>query len=357
MIAEHLGFDSWFQERLDHDRLAGHMAVRVTAVNRNNYLVNGGAGDVPAEITGKLRFGTESPLDLPAVGDWVYARVVNSGTMAVIDGILPRRTLLKRKTPGRRIEFQLIAANIDTALIMQSLDADYNIRRLERYLAMANESRIHPVALMSKSDLLTPEQIEVKRAAVEALMPEIEILAFSNTAGAGLEEVRALFVPGKTYCLLGSSGVGKTTLLHHLIGQELFRTQEVRKKDGKGRHTTSRRQLIVLENGAMIIDTPGMRELGNMDISEGLEDTFREITRLAARCRYSDCTHVHEKGCAVRAAVQNGLVSQERYRNYVKMVKESDHYERSYVERRHRDKQFGKFIKSTKKQIKKIKNR
>jgi len=355
MIVEQPGFDSWFQERLDHDRLAGHTIARVTAVNRNNFLVNGGGGDIPAEMTGKLRFSADSSLDHPAVGDWVYAQFVNQGTMAIIDGILPRRTLLKRKTPGRRIEFQLIAANIDTALIIQGLDGDYNIRRLERYLAMAHESRIHPVALLSKSDLLTAEQIEKKKAAIEALMPETKILAFSNADGAGLETVRALCVAGKTYCMLGSSGVGKTTLLHHLIGKEMFRTREVRKKDGKGRHTTSRRQLIILANGAMIIDTPGMRELGNMDISEGIEDTFEEITGLAEQCRYSDCTHVHEKGCAVREAVQNGLIPEERYRNYVKMMKESAHYERSYLERRRREKQFGKFIKSTKKEIKKIK--
>jgi ribosome biogenesis GTPase len=355
MPIEQLGFDSWFRQRLDDDRLAGHTIARITAVNRNNYLVNGGEGDVPGEMTGKLRFSADSPLDHPAVGDWIYAQFINQGTMAIIAGVLPRRTLLKRKTPGRRVEFQLIAANIDTALIIQGLGSDYNIRRLERYLAMAHESRIHPVALLSKSDLLSAEQIEKKRAAIRALMPEVEILAFSNTDGTGLEPVRSLFVPGKTYCMLGSSGVGKTTLLHHLIGQEMFRTRKVREKDGKGRHTTSRRQLIVLENGAMIIDTPGMRELGNMDITEGLEDTFQEITRLADGCRYGDCTHVHEEGCAVRAAVQKGLILQERYRNYVKMVKESAHYERSYVERRRRDKQFGKFIKSTKKQIKKIK--
>jgi ribosome biogenesis GTPase len=353
MLAERLGFDAWFQGRLDHDRFTDHTVARVTAVNRNNYLINGGEGDIPAEITGKLRFGAESPLDHPAVGDWVYVQLVNQGTMAIIDGILPRRTLLKRKTSGRRVEFQPIAANIDTALIMQSLDADYNIRRLERYLAMVLESRIRPVALLSKSDLLTAEQIEKKMAAVETLMPEIEILAFSNADGAGLEAIRALFAARETYCLLGSSGVGKTTLLHHLIGREIFRTQAVREKDGKGRHTTSRRQLIVLAGGAMIIDTPGMRELGNLDISEGLEDTFPEITRLAEGCRYDDCTHTHEQGCAVRSAVQEGSIPEERYRNYIKMRKEAAHYERSYMERRRRDRQFGKFIKSAKKQIKK----
>jgi len=353
MIVKHLGFDVWFQQRIDHGRLAGHTIARVTAVNRNNYLVNGGGGDVSAEMTGKLRFSAESPLDHPAVGDWIYAQFVNQGTMAIIDGILPRRTLLKRKTPGRRIEFQLIAANIDTALIMQGLDADYNIRRLERYLAMAHESHIHPVALLSKSDLLPTDEIAERTDAIRELMPDVQILAFSNADGTGLEAVKSLFIPGKTYCLLGSSGVGKTTLLHHLIGEEIFRTQEVRQKDGKGRHTTSRRQLIILENGAMIIDTPGMRELGNMDISEGLEDTFQEITRLAEDCRYVDCTHMHEKDCAVRSAVQEGLIPEERYRNYIKMRKEAAHYERSYVERRRRDRQFGKFVKSVMKSKKK----
>ncbi len=352
MSIEKLGFNKWFKDKIDSTKLAGCHIARVSAVNRNNYLINDGNKDVPAEPTGKLMFTADSPLDFPAVGDWVCARYLDNESFAVIHEILPRKSMLKRKTPGKKIEFQLIAANIDTALTMQSLDTDYNIRRLERYLVMIHEGDIHPVVLLSKSDLLKPEETEKKKAAIHKAMPNSEIVAFSNHSDSGLDPIRELLVPGRTYCLIGSSGVGKTTLLNNLMGKALFQTQAVREKDGKGRYTTARRQLIVLENGSIMIDTPGMRELGNMDVETGLWETFGEIAQLSDQCRYKDCTHTLEKGCAVLAALEDGIISHERYQNYIKMRKESLHYEMSYLEKRRKDKQFGKFCKSAMKQRK-----
>jgi ribosome biogenesis GTPase len=347
-----LGFDGWFQDHVDPEKLNGLQMARVIAVNKNNYVIHNGKDDVLAELSGKLLFRADSPLDYPAVGDWVYTQYFNDETAAIIHEILPRRTVLRRKTAGKRVEFQLIAANIDTAMIMQSLDANFNIRRLERYLVMINEAHINPVVLLSKSDLLSARETENRKADIQKVMPDVPIVAFSNKDDSGLDMVAKLLVSGRTYCLLGSSGVGKTTLLNNLMRQERFETRDIREKDGKGRHTTARRELILLENGAMIIDTPGMRELGNIDVESGISDTFGEITELSERCRYADCTHTRETGCAVLAAVKDGTLSQERYINFIKMKKESAHYEMSYLEKRRQQKRFGRFIKSAKKNMK-----
>ena len=291
-------------------------------------------------------FNADSPLDYPAVGDWVYAQFVDDESFAVIHEIVPRKSLIKRKTSGKKIDIQLIAANIDTAMIIQSLDFNYNIRRLERYLVMVSETNIRPVVLLSKSDLLTPEEIEKKEIDIHTVMPNIQIVAFSNTNDSGLDRVKDLLISGETYCLLGSSGVGKTTLLNNFMNEAIFETQIVSEKDGKGRHTTTRRQLIILENGAMIIDTPGMRELGIIAVESGLSDTFKEIAELLDQCRYNDCTHIMEEGCAVLAALEDGMISKERYQSYLKMNKEALYNEMSYLEKKRRDKQFGKLCKS-----------
>ncbi|MCK5454873.1 MAG: ribosome small subunit-dependent GTPase A [Calditrichia bacterium] len=348
-----LGFNDWFQNKVDPGKSADLQIARVITVNKDNYTINNGRAETVAEITGKLIFKADSPLDYPAVGDWVYTQYFDEGFFAIIHDILPRKSLLKRKTPGKKIDFQLIAANIDTALIMQSLDENYNLRRLERYLVMIYNSEINPLVLLSKSDLATPDEIENKRADIRNVMPDVQVVAFSNNDDADLERMNQLLISEKTYCLLGSSGVGKTTLLNNLLHEERFDTQAIREKDGRGRHTTARRQLIVLENGSMIIDTPGMRELGNMDIETGLSDTFGEIAALAGDCRFNDCTHTQEEGCTVLAALKEGIISQERYQNYLKMKKESAYYDRSYLEKRQRDKEFGKMYKSVMKHKKK----
>lgn len=352
MNIEKFGFDKWFQDRIDSAKLTNHQIARIMTVNKNGYTINDGKNDVFAEITGKMVFNADSPLDLPAVGDWVYVQFFDDDSLAIIHEILPRKSLLKRKTSGKKIEFQLIAANIDTAFIIQSLDANYNPRRLERYMVMINESRIQPVVLLSKSDLLDSDEIEKKIWDIQRITPDLSIVAFSNENGFGLDRVKALLVSGKTYCLLGSSGVGKSTLLNNLMNKEVFETQPVRERDGKGRHTTARRQLIILQNGAMVVDTPGMRELGNFAVESGLSDTFNEIAALTDECRFNDCTHVSEEGCAVLGALKNGMISKERYQSYIKMIKESVYNEMSYLEKRRKDKAFGKLCRSVMKQKK-----
>jgi len=343
---EALGFNHWFQDRIDSTKASDCQIARVITVTKENYVIRNGKNDALAVLTGKLRFNADSPLDYPTVGDWVYAVSSDDDSLAIIPEILPRKTILTRKTAGKRVKIQLIAANIDIAFIVQSVDYNYNLRRLERYLAMINAAHIRPIVLLSKSDLLSPSDVEEKVAGIREGMPNLQIVAFSNKSNSGLPQIIELLVPNETYCLLGSSGVGKTTLLNNLLGEALFETQPIREKDGKGRHTTTRRQLSTLKNGAMLIDTPGMKEMGNFGTESGINETFDEIAELSTQCRYNDCSHTQEKGCAVLAALQNGTISQERYQNYERMNNESAHYKMSYLEKRRKDKQFDKLCKS-----------
>ncbi len=353
---EKLGFDKWFQDNIDSERMGDSEIVRVISVHRDSYIITNGEKDTFAELSGKVLFNAESPLDYPSVGDWVLTNFYKD-SLAMIHEILPRKTLLSRKTSGKKIDLQLIAANIDVAFIIQSLDSNFNPGRLERYLVMVNENNIRPIVLLSKSDLSSDGEIENNIIEIQKIASHITVQPFSNENGHGLGRVRDFLNSGVTYCLLGFSGVGKTTLLNNLIGESLFATKSVREKDSKGKHTTTHRELILLDNGAMIIDNPGMRELGMLSVESGLENTFSEIIDLSSQCRFNDCSHVNEKSCAVLDAVKEGIISKKRLQNYIKMKRESDYNDMSYVEKRQKGKQLSKFHKSVikSKQIKKNK--
>jgi ribosome biogenesis GTPase len=226
---------------------------------------------------------------------------------------------------------------------------------MERYLVMVNEGGVEPIILLSKTDLVSAEDLEKRMSEIRDARINVKIIAVSNKTEAGLEIVRRTLQKGKTYCLLGSSGVGKTTLLNHLLGSEVFETNPVREKDSRGRHTTAHRQMTILDSGALLVDTPGMRELGMMGVGASIEDSFSDIHELSKNCRFSDCTHSVEVGCAILAAIQNGSLSEARYQSYVKLIKESEFHEMSYVERRKKDKQFGRMIKTAMQQLKKRK--
>ncbi len=343
---EDLGYGDWFKQHGDDDMLMAHEVARVVSVHKDSYTVTQGGAEIFAELSGNLLYRVESPRDLPTTGDWVYADFFDDHTHAIIHGVFPRKTLLQRKTAGKGVDFQLIAANIDVAFIMQSLNENFNLRRLERYLVMVNEGEIEPIILLSKCDLMTPEEIGELKNKVLKLSPHLRVMEFSNVSQENVDLVMGLLKPGFSYCLLGSSGVGKTTLLNRIIGDQKYATQSVSKIQSKGRHTTTSRQLVRLDSGAMIIDTPGMRELGGLSIDEGLDETFSEIVDLAQHCQFTNCAHTHEKGCAILAAIASGNLSEQRYQNYLKMKRESEFNQMSYLEKKKRDKQFGKMVKS-----------
>ncbi len=344
MNLEDFGY-CWYRDESE-DRLADESRVaRVTAVDRDRYMIGSPIGSMPAEVSGKLLYLSSAPEDMPCVGDWVLVDYLDNNAHAIIQESLPRKTVLRRRAAGERIQHQPIAANINMAFIVQSCDIDFNLNRLDRYIVMANDGGITPSLLLTKCDL-------VRKSKVDGLITEvkknhcIDVMPISSTTGAGYDKFRQTLQKGQTYCLIGSSGVGKSTILNRILGKEEFATGSVRIKSGKGRHTTTRRQLVMLENGALFIDTPGMRELGLMASGAGLTGSFQDIVEAAEGCRYADCTHTQEKGCAVLAKVIAGELPKERYESYLKLLKESQHYEMTYLEKRRRDKAFGKMVKN-----------
>jgi ribosome biogenesis GTPase len=297
----------------------GLAPARVSADHGGALEVLSAAGVLRAELSGRLAYQAAGPEDLPGVGDWVAIAARPDEGAATVHAVLPRRTLLLRRAAGRATRAQVLAANVDAVLIVASANLDWSPRRLERTLALVRESGAAPVVVLSKIDLC--DDVEALRSEAEAAAPGVPVLALSAWSGAGLDGLAAELSPARTLALLGSSGVGKSSLVNRLLGRELLATREIRADDDKGRHATSHRQLVILPGGALLIDTPGLREVGLLEEAD-LARTFPELEALAAQCRFSDCRHEAEPGCAVRRAVDEGRLDPARIASQRKLERE-----------------------------------
>jgi ribosome biogenesis GTPase / thiamine phosphate phosphatase len=352
MKLEDLGYTEKLEKFRLENKLNNFEIGRVISEHKERYIVKNDKGEFEAEITGNLRFSAKSRVDFPAVGDWVALTIYDSYT-SIIHKILPRFSTISRQAVGQFGEIQIIATNIDYALLVQAADRDFNINRLERYLTICHASKVNPIIVLTKTDLINNQE---KAEIIESIHQRIKntpVFAISNETQDGYETLKSVLEKGKTYCMLGSSGVGKSTLLNNLSGRNLMKTDSISESTNKGRHVTSHRELIVLENGGILIDNPGMREVGIVDNTNGLESTFGIIISLSKNCKFTDCTHTTEIGCSVLEALEKGEIEKKSYENYLKMEREKSHFESSLIEKRKKDKDFGKMVKNFKKDINK----
>ncbi len=347
-----LGITKEIKDYLKENNLSGFAVGRVTQEHRESYIVSTGDKEYQAEITGNLRFSANSRSDFPAVGDWVAITTYDSD-FAIIHKILPRKSILERQMVGKFGEKQIISTNVDFAFIVQSIDNNFNINRLERYMAICYSANIEPVLVISKIDLSSDEEIRDVISSLETRDKKVKYILLSNVTQKGLDQIISFIEKGKTYCAVGSSGVGKSTLINNLLKKEVLRTGPISRSTNKGKHITDHRELFILKNGGIIIDTPGMRELGITDNPEGITTTFQEIYDLTLKCKFPDCKHINETGCAVIEAFNKGEINSESLENFRKLQKEQQRFFVTAAERHKRDKKFGKIIRNYKKVMKK----
>lgn len=354
MNIKDLGYNSLHDKYIIENKLSDFTIGRVTQENRERYIVSTGESEYEAEITGNLRFTATSRADFPAVGDWVTMMIYDAH-MAIIYHILPRKSVLERQAVAKTGEKQIISANIDVALIIQAINNNFNINRLERYLAVCYSSDIEPVLVISKTDLSTKDEIDLVMKKLNSREKKIKYILLSNVEKHGLDQILMLLQKGKTYCVVGSSGVGKSTLINNLLKEEIIKTGEISRSTNKGRHITSRRELFVLDNGAIVIDTPGMKELGITENPDGITTVFEDLVKMALECRYPDCTHTNEKGCSILDAVERGEIDRAALENYKRLQREQQHFQATLAEKRKKDKEFGKMVKTVLKEKKRDK--
>jgi len=348
-----LGYDEFFELERKNLGLTNFPVARVIAEYKQAYRVKNTNGEFFAKITGKHMFLATKREDYPAVGDWVMIEEL-PGKTAVIRAMLPRKTILKKKYSSKQ-ENQIIATNIDTTFIVESMDRDYNLNRFERFFVLAIEGNINPVMILNKTDLISKSELDQRIARIQNRFRETKIITTSTITCKGLDELTGYIEKGKTYCFLGSSGVGKSSLINKLLRKDEIKTREMGMVTGKGKHTTTTREMYFLENKGLVIDNPGTREVGISDSDAGIENVFDEITLLSKKCRYSDCTHMHEPGCIVLKAIEEEKLDKDKYDNYIKLKKESEFYKMTELEKREKNRKFGQYIKKAKKSLETVK--
>jgi ribosome biogenesis GTPase len=350
---EDLGYDDFFESGRKSLGLIEYSIARVISEHKESYKIKDINSEYLAKITGRQVFNATKREDYPAVGDWVAITMADKET-AIIHAILPRKTILSKKYNNKQ-EVQVIATNIDVAFIIESVGRDYNLNRFERYLILINEAKIKPTIILNKIDLILEEELNLKINQIKERFSDVDIIITSIITEQGLNELVNYIEKGKTYCFLGSSGVGKSSLINKLLGKNEIKTKEINNLTGRGTHTTTTREMYFLENGGIVIDNPGTREVGITAANTGIENIFDEIIALSNDCKYANCTHTHETGCAVLKAVETKRLDEDKYLNYIKLKKESEYYEMTDVERRGKNRKFGQFVKRSLGQLKKIK--
>ncbi|MDF2445086.1 MAG: GTPase EngC [Moraxellaceae bacterium] len=345
---ETLGWNAWFSEQARLHCNPGGAVARVAAVDRDQLLLLDETGAFRARLSGKLMHDATSPAALPCVGDWVCVERTANDQFGLVRSVLDRKTCLRRRAAGESADYQMIAANVDCVIIVQSCHYDFSLNRLERYLVMVREGGATPYVLLTKTDLVGSEVLAAQLESIRRAGVTAPVFTLSNVTGEGDEDLRAILSPARTYCFVGSSGVGKSTIVNGLAGRDLLATNAV-SGTGEGRHTTVRRELILLDNGAMVIDNPGTREFGVLAAEIGIEASYADIAALSSQCHFRDCTHTTEPGCAVLDALARGEIDAAHHGNFLKLRKESEHYQMSYAEKRRKEKEFGRFIKRVKK--------
>lgn len=317
-----LGFNAFFAKHFEECPIDNVLIGRVCAEHKNSYKIYSEKGEITAIISGKFRNYIKTKDESPTVGDWVIFQSLDENK-GIIQSVLPRKSKFSRKIAGIETQEQVIVSNIDFAFIVCALDYDFNLRRIERYLSLVWQSGAIPVVVLTKTDLC--EDFQKKIFEVSNIAFGVDIYAISNIYTDGIDALRAYFIENKTVVLLGSSGVGKSSLINNLIQNDVMKVNELRSNINKGRHTTTHKQMLILPNGGLIIDTPGIRELQMWDTEDGISQCFKDIVGLAKSCKFSDCTHQNEPNCAVRKAMVNGLLDSGRLENYLKVQKEQEY--------------------------------
>lgn len=356
---EDLGYSPFFESSRHTLKFDSFSIARVIAEHKEVYRVVNQHGEFVARITGKQMFGASGREDYPAVGDWVAITELGLG-QSVIQGVLTRKSILKRtygdknKSDGKT-DIQIIGANIDVAFIVESMDRDYNLNRFERYILIARSGGVRPGIILNKIDLISNAELDTRVNEIKDRFNGLSIIPTSVTHTQGLNELRAYISRNLTYCFLGSSGVGKSSLINALIGDGNIKTGAISAYSGRGKHITTGREMYFMKEGGIVIDNPGMREVGMTEISIGIDNIFDQISLLAQKCRFIDCSHTSEPGCAVLAALRSADLDEAKYFNYLNLKEETAFHDLTKYEKRKKDQRFGKFIKHAKQDLERFK--